>query len=80
MQQCKSFQHKPDNLMCCTQTHAASHSSHHAVLGYTAAKFENPTTFSVLTESIQHLPLLVMHGKILIIQSKKLLKSHMLSH
>jgi len=54
MQQCKSFQHEPDILMCCTLTHAARHSSQDTVLGYTAAKSENPTTISVWTESIQH--------------------------
>ena len=47
MQQHKSFQHEPDILMSCTQTHVASQSSQDADLGYTAAKYENPTTISV---------------------------------
>lgn len=54
MQQYTSFQQEPDILMYCTQTHAARHSSQDTVLGYIAAKFENPTTFSIWTESIQH--------------------------
>lgn len=54
MQQQKSFQQEPDILMYCTQTHAARHSSQDTVLGYIAAKSENPTTFSVWIESIKH--------------------------